>query len=35
MSRRVPNISKIGSLIGWKPEKNLHDIIEDIFESYR
>jgi len=35
MARRVPNISKISNLIGWKPEKNLRDIIEDIFKSNR
>lgn len=35
MLRRVPNISKISNLIGWKPEKNLQDIIEDIYNSFR
>jgi UDP-glucose 4-epimerase len=30
MRRRVPDISKIGSVIGWKPERNLDQIIEEM-----
>ena len=37
MERRVPDISKIKSFIGWRPEKGLDQIIIDIikFENYR
>jgi UDP-glucose 4-epimerase len=30
MQRRVPNISKIKSAIGWEPEKTLDNIIDDV-----
>jgi UDP-glucose 4-epimerase len=33
MTRRVPDISKISSTINWRPEKNLHEIINDIAKS--
>jgi UDP-glucose 4-epimerase len=33
MQRRVPDISKIGKLLGWKPEINLEQIIKDIASS--
>jgi UDP-glucose 4-epimerase len=29
MQRRVPNIEKIQKLTGWKPERNLSDIVSD------
>ena len=34
MPRRVPDISKIFSTIGWKPEKNLIQIINDVAASF-
>ena len=34
MARRVPDISKIFSTIGWKPEKNLIQIINDVTASF-
>jgi UDP-glucose 4-epimerase len=33
MQRRVPNISKIENLTGWKPKNKLEKIIEDIVAS--
>lgn len=33
MQRRVPDISKISSITGWKPTKNLEDITLDIIQS--
>ena len=30
MARRVPNIQKINQVLGWKPKKNLIDIINDV-----
>jgi UDP-glucose 4-epimerase len=33
MQRRVPNISKIENLTGWKPKNKLENIIEDIVAS--
>lgn len=30
MRRRVPDISKIGSVVGWKPERDLDQIIEEV-----
>jgi UDP-glucose 4-epimerase len=30
MERRVPNIELIYALTGWKPKKNLEDIIRDV-----
>lgn len=35
MQRRVPNISKAYRLIGWKPEKGLSDIINDVAKCFR
>lgn len=35
MQRRVPNTTKINHLIGWKPEKQLDDIITDVVEHLR
>ena len=33
-SRRVPDITKINTHTGWKPTKNLNDIIGDIIDKY-
>lgn len=33
MSRRVPDISKINSFLGWVPKKDLTSIISDVIES--
>lgn len=33
MMRRVPNISKIKSLVAWEPRNNLEKIIDDVVES--
>jgi len=33
MQRRVPNISKISSFNGWKPNLNLNSIIKDVAKS--
>jgi nucleoside-diphosphate-sugar epimerase len=30
MARRVPNLDLIQSLVGWKPKRNLDEIILDI-----
>jgi UDP-glucose 4-epimerase len=30
MQRRVPNISKIGSVLGWAPTKSLDEIVQDV-----
>jgi len=35
MMRRVPDISKINSYIGWKPELSLEKIIDDVIESIK
>jgi len=35
MARRVPDISRIGQLIGWHPERSLDQIILDVAESLR
>jgi UDP-glucose 4-epimerase len=35
MQRRVPNISKISSFIGWKPSRDLDQIIDDVIEYQR
>ena len=32
MQRRVPDISKISSFIGWKPSRDLDQIIDDVIE---
>jgi UDP-glucose 4-epimerase len=35
MPRRVPDISKIGALIGYKPTVELDEILEKVIESFR
>jgi UDP-glucose 4-epimerase len=30
MQRRIPDISKIKSALGWVPEKSLDNIIDDV-----
>ena len=35
MRRRVPDISKIGELIGWRPTRTLDEILDDVIESQR
>jgi UDP-glucose 4-epimerase len=35
MRRRVPDITKVGSLIGWKPERNLDEIIAEVLDDAR
>jgi UDP-glucose 4-epimerase len=32
MARRVPDISRVGQLIGWQPERSLDQIILDVAE---
>lgn len=34
MQRRVPNISKLMQITGWKPELDLNKIIQDVTESF-
>ena len=34
MQRRVPNISKIKTLIGWQPQLDLENIISDVSKDY-
>lgn len=34
MQRRVPDISKIASKVGWKPCQNLDDILIDVIKSF-
>ena len=34
MHRRVPDISRINKIIGWKPNINLETTIKDIYESF-
>jgi UDP-glucose 4-epimerase len=33
MRRRVPDISKIGRAIGWRPSCSLDDILKDVIAS--
>ena len=33
MRRRVPDITKIKTLIGWQPRKNLDDILKDVIRD--
>lgn len=33
MTRRVPNIKKIGDVIGWKPKLSLDKILEDVVDD--
>jgi UDP-glucose 4-epimerase len=35
MQRRIPDISKIKSVIGWAPTRDLETIIRDIAEYQR
>ena len=35
MRRRVHDVSKIASYIGWRPDLDLNTIIEDVIKSYR
>jgi UDP-glucose 4-epimerase len=35
MQRRVPDINKIMSTIGWKPVKSLDDIISDVVSEMK
>jgi UDP-glucose 4-epimerase len=35
MQRRVPDISRIGSLIGFRPNRSLEDILADVIEEQR
>jgi UDP-glucose 4-epimerase len=35
MIRRVPDITKINHLIGYKPEVNLEESLEKIIDYYR
>jgi UDP-glucose 4-epimerase len=35
MPRRVPDISKIGKLIGWRPDKSLDEILQGVIEYFR
>jgi UDP-glucose 4-epimerase len=34
MQRRVPDISKIASKVGWKPDCNLDVILTDVIKSF-
>ncbi len=34
MQRRVPDISKIASKVGWKPVRNLDSILADVIQSF-
>lgn len=34
MQRRVPDISKIANKVGWKPSKNLDEILLDVIQSF-
>ena len=35
MRRRIPDIAKIGELLGWRPTRTLDEILEDVIESQR
>ncbi len=35
MLRRVPKITKVNQLIGWKPQRNLSNIIDDVAAQFR
>ncbi len=35
MRRRVPNISAISELTGWRPQRSLEDIVDDVANSLR
>jgi UDP-glucose 4-epimerase len=35
MLHRIPSLEKIGAAMGWKPERSLEDILDDVVESRR
>ncbi len=35
MPRRVPDISKIGDLIGYRPTKSLDEILRNVIDFFR
>jgi UDP-glucose 4-epimerase len=35
MQRRMPDIGRIGGLIGWKPKRTLEDILDDVIAEKR
>jgi UDP-glucose 4-epimerase len=35
MRRRIPDITKIGNLLGWRPTRTLDEILVDVIESQR
>ena len=35
MRRRVPDIERIGQLIGWHPQRSLDEILDDVIEFER
>jgi UDP-glucose 4-epimerase len=35
MRRRLPDISKVNELLGWRPERDLDRILEDVIEAQR
>jgi UDP-glucose 4-epimerase len=35
MTRRVPDITKIGEFLGWSAERSLDEILTDVIESQR
>ena len=35
MPRRIPDTSKVSALLGWKPTRNLDQILTDVVESHR
>jgi UDP-glucose 4-epimerase len=35
MLHRIPSIAKVGAAVGWKPERNLDDILADVIEDKR
>jgi len=35
MDRRVPNIELINQLVGWKPKRNLSEVISDITAEFK
>jgi UDP-glucose 4-epimerase len=35
MKRRVPDLSKVGAAIGWKPTIPLHQVLTDVIEHFR
>jgi nucleoside-diphosphate-sugar epimerase len=35
MARRVPDITKIKSVIGWQPEHHIDSIIADVIKYFK